>query len=70
MFCRTLKNGNKKKNDPSKSKRMETLKKWLDYVLTLDNEKLKTIGYCSMIQLYYNNYNSSNTQFITITKFD
>ena len=69
-YYNTLKNGNKKKMEPSKNKRMDTLKRWLNYVLNLNYQELKKIGYCSMVQLYYNNFNSSNTEFITITKFD
>lgn len=49
---------------------MTLLKKWLDYVLHLNFDEIREFGYCSMVQLFYNNHNDTNTNIVTISKFE
>jgi hypothetical protein len=66
----TLKNGTKKRFDPSKNKRFIELKNWLEHLLKLDVETINLYGYCSMVQLFYNEYSKSKVKPITITPFE
>jgi hypothetical protein len=68
-FYKTLKNGSKKQYDPSKNKRLNTLKSWLDKLLNLTISDIKSYGYCSFIQLYYNEFNISKTFVETVNSF-
>ena len=69
-YYEILKNKSKVEKDPSKTERQKLLRIWLDYSLSLDMTRIKEIGYCSMIQLYYNNFNKNRVEFVTITSYE
>jgi hypothetical protein len=70
MYYVTLKNGSKKQYNPSKLNRHKVLEEWLNYLMNLELSELKKYGYCSMIQLFYNNYKKGNVNHIVITDYE
>ena len=60
---------NKKKN-PAHNTRMKTLQKWLNWTLNKSFDDLQEIGYCSMVQLFYDGWNETSTIYHTLLKFE
>jgi hypothetical protein len=50
--------------------RHSVLKKWLDDCIGIAIEKVYNIGFCSMIKLFYNEFNENEVQFETLLPFD
>lgn len=50
--------------------RHKVLKKWLNHFLTLPIENIYEMGFCSMIKLFYNEFEESNVRVETLLAFD
>lgn len=50
--------------------RHSILKKWLDYCIVMPIDNIYDIGFCSMIKLFYNEFEESNVHFETVLAFD
>lgn len=57
------------KNDDPKYRHL-ILKKWLDYCMKMSIGSLYNIGFCSVIKLFYNEFEENNVQFETLLHFD
>jgi len=55
---------------PTKNKRLKTLTEWIEYLNKLKIEDIKLYGFCSIIQLFYDDYNESNIKHEIISHFD
>jgi len=60
---------NKKSVDIKKSKRLNTLKTYLNCALEKHIEDVRDLGYLSFVQLFYDDYDETNTQYITILEY-
>ena len=58
---------NGKKMDPIKNVRLKLLLEWLRHLMALNHADLVKYGYCSMIQLYYNEFKPSCIEPVIIT---
>ena len=56
-----------KKMDPIKNVRLKLLLQWLRHLMALNHADLVKYGYCSMIQLYYNEFKPSCIEPVIIT---
>jgi len=59
-----------KKMDPRKNARLKLLGEWIKELLELNSEELEKYGYCSMIQLYFNEFNVSSVIPIIINEYE
>ena len=57
------------KNDDPKY-RHSILKTWLDYCMKMPIDSLYDIGFCSVIKLFYNEFEENNVHFETLLHFD
>ena len=59
---------NKKKVEgPSKNQRLQVLGEWITHLQNLNVDQLGEYGYCSMIQLYYDDFKKSNVQIVDVS---
>ena len=61
---------NKRKRNPTHNTRMKVLKKFLNWTLNKTFDEISDIGFCSMVQLYYDNWSEETTMYETILEFD
>jgi hypothetical protein len=63
-------NGHKKVKNPSFTKRMVILELCLKKTLEKTQDEIKQLGFCSIIQLFYNGYNKHLNKYHTLMPFE
>jgi hypothetical protein len=60
---------NKTKFNPSHNSRVDVLNQWLNWTLNKTFDEINNIGFCSLIQLFYDGYTETSTEYKTLLPF-